>query len=72
MSSGHSELASEPPTLTLCAEYDNSVKYLSDFLQTQERPFDGVIGFSQGAAMTAALTALVRPPATATVPPRAH
>jgi predicted esterase len=41
------------------AEYDNSVKYISDFLQTQERPFDGVIGFSQGAAMTAALTALL-------------
>lgn len=40
-------------------EYDNSVKYISDFLQMQERPFDGVIGFSQGAAMTAALTALV-------------
>lgn len=43
------------------ADFDNTVKYLHEYLINNE-PFDGVIGFSQGAAMAAALTALLEKP----------
>ncbi|WOO79480.1 Dihydrofolate reductase [Vanrija pseudolonga] len=41
--------------------FDNTVKYLHEYLVSNE-PFDGVIGFSQGAAMAAALAALLEKP----------
>lgn len=43
-------------------KFDESVAYLHDFLIKQSSPFDGVLGFSQGACMAALLAALLERP----------
>ncbi|KAK4688398.1 hypothetical protein P7C73_g1711, partial [Tremellales sp. Uapishka_1] len=46
---------------TVYNKFDDTVKYLHDYLSTQP-PFDGIMGFSQGACMAAILGALLVKP----------
>ncbi|CED84339.1 Phospholipase/carboxyhydrolase [Phaffia rhodozyma] len=42
--------------------YDEAVRYLRDFIEKDEKGFDGVMGFSQGAGMAALLCSLINKP----------
>lgn len=44
--------------LLLTTDFDETVSYVYDFMQ-KNGPFDGIMGFSQGACMAAVLGALV-------------
>jgi len=48
--------------LTIYYGAEESIKYMRDFLAHQTVPFDGVLGFSQGAAMAALTSALLEQP----------
>lgn len=45
--------------MLILADFDETVSYVYDFMQ-KNGPFDGIMGFSQGACMAAVLGALVR------------
>lgn len=48
--------------LTTYNKIDETFAYLHDFLIRQEKPFDGVLGFSQGGCVAALLAALLEKP----------